>query len=40
MQVANAGIDLQAYPPMYDENAFFQEAAHLDMLSVDARNAT
>lgn len=38
MKVTNAGLDLQAYPPTYGEDAFFHEAAHLDMLSTDARN--
>lgn len=39
MQVANASIDLQAYPPRYDERAFFVEANHLDQLSSQARSA-
>jgi hypothetical protein len=38
MQVANASIDLQAYPPRYDEHAFLAEAHQLDQLATHARN--
>lgn len=40
MQVANASIDLQAYPPRYSEQDFFAEAQALDGLSIRARNAS
>jgi hypothetical protein len=40
MQVENASIDLQAYPPKYDAAAFFAEAQYLENLAVDARNAS
>jgi hypothetical protein len=40
MQVENASIDLQAYPPKYDSAAFFAEAQYLENLAVDARNAS
>lgn len=39
MKVANAVIDLLAYPPRFDEQAFFAEAQALDNLSIQARNA-
>lgn len=39
MQVANAQVDLQASPAPYGEECFRVEAAHLDALSNDARNA-
>lgn len=38
MQVANASIDLQAYPPRYNEQDFLVEANHLEQLSIEARN--
>jgi hypothetical protein len=38
MQVANASIDLQAYPPRYDEHAFLVEAHQLEQLAIHARN--
>ena len=33
MKVANASIDLQAYPPKYDEDDFMYEAQELELLA-------
>lgn len=33
MKVANASIDLRAYPPKYDADAFFIEAQQLEYLA-------
>ena len=38
MQLANAQVDLQAYPPKYDESHFWAVARNLDALSSQARN--
>lgn len=38
MQLSNASIDLQAYPPRYDEHAFWVESHQLDTLAIEARN--
>lgn len=39
MQLANAQVDLQAYPPKYDETHFWAVANNLDALCVEARSA-
>lgn len=38
MKAANAVIDPIAYPLRYDENAFFNEAAYIEQLSIQVIN--